>query len=74
MMAQIASLKQLAQAVVQAGHDAASKGDTTQARNCFTAVRQCGMALEGPDCMQLVQLVGKAFEKMADSELAKIAQ
>ena len=74
MMSQIASLKQLAQAVLQAGHDATSKGDTAQARKYFTALKRCGTALEGPDCMQLVQLVGKAFEKMADSELAKVAQ
>ncbi len=74
MMSQMASLKQLAQAVVQAGHDAASKGDATQARKYFTSLKQCGTALESPDCMQLVQLVGKAFGKMADSELAKIGQ
>ena len=74
MMAQIASLKQLAQAVVQAGHDAASKGDAAQARKYLTSLKQCGTALESPDCMQLVQLVGKAFEKMSDTELAKIGQ
>jgi hypothetical protein len=74
MMAQIASLKQMAQAVVQAGHDAISKGDTTQARKCFTSLKQCGAALESPDCMQLVQLVGKAFVKMSDTESAKIGQ
>ncbi len=74
MMSQIASLKQLAQAVVQAGNDAASKGDAAQARKYFTSVKQCGTALKGPDCMLLVQLVGKAFEKMSDTELAKIGQ
>ncbi len=74
MMSQIASLKQLAQAVVQAGHDAASKGDTTQARKCFTSLKQCATALESPECIQLVQHVGKAFVKMADTELAKIGQ
>jgi predicted small lipoprotein YifL len=74
MMSQIDSLKQLAQAVVQAGHDATSKGDATQARKCFTSLKQCGTALESPDCMQLVQLVGKAFVKMSDTELTKIGQ
>jgi hypothetical protein len=74
MMSQIASLKLLAQAVVQAGHDAASKGDANQARKYFTSLKQCGTALESPDCMQLVQLVGKAFVKMSDTESAKIGQ
>ena len=74
MMAQIASLKQMAQAVLQAGHNAVSMGDPTQARKYFTSLKQCGTALESPDYMQLVQLVGKAFEKMADTELAKLGQ
>ena len=72
MLSQIASLKQLAQAVVQAGRDAASKGDAAQARKYFTSLKQCGTALESPDCMQLVQLVGKAFVKMSDTESAKV--
>jgi hypothetical protein len=74
MLAQISSLKQMAQAVVQAGHDAVSKGDVAQARKFFTSLKQCGTALESPDCMQLVQLVGKAFVKMSDTELTKIGQ
>ena len=74
MLAQISSLKQMAQAVVQAGHDAVSKGDAAQARKCFTSLKQCGTVLESPDCMQLVQQVGKAFEKMSDTELTKIGQ
>jgi hypothetical protein len=72
MMPQIASLKQLAQAVVQAGHDAAAKGDAVQARKDFTSLKQFGTALEGPESMLLVQLVGKSFVKMADTELAKM--
>jgi hypothetical protein len=74
MMPQLRSLKQLAQAVVQAGHDAASKGDATQARKYFTSLKQFGTALEGPDCMQLVQLFGKTFVKMSDAELTKTGQ
>ena len=74
MMAQIASLKQMAQAVVQAGHDAVSKGDAAQARKCFTSLKQCGTALDSPACMQLVQLVDKAFVKMSDTKLTKIGQ
>jgi predicted small lipoprotein YifL len=74
MFSQLDSLKQLARAVVQAGHDATSKGDTAQARKCFTSLKQCGKALESPDCLLLVQLIGKAFVKMSDTEFAKIGQ
>jgi predicted small lipoprotein YifL len=74
MFSQLDSLKQLARAVVQSGHDAVSKGNTAQARKCFTSLKQCGTALESPDCLLLVQLVGKAFVKMSDTELAKIGQ
>ena len=74
MLTQLASLKQLAASVGQAGLDAASKGDVTQARKDFTSVKQFGAALESPNYTILVQLVGKAFEKMSDTELAKIGQ
>ena len=74
MTAQLASLKQLAAAVTQAGDDAASKGDVAQARKYFTSLKQCGTALASPDCLRLVQLVGQGFVKRADTELAKIGQ
>jgi hypothetical protein len=74
MMSQLGSVKKLAAAVAQAGRDAAAKGDTAQARKYFTSLKECGTALESPDCLSLVQLVGKAFKKLADTELAKIPQ
>ena len=74
LTAQLDSFKKLVAAVRQAGNDAAAKGDATQARKCFMSLKQCGTALESPDCMQLVQLVGKAFVKMSDTELTKIGQ
>ena len=74
MMSQLDSLKQLAAAVAQAGRDAASKGDTAQAKKYFTSLKQCGTALSSPGCLQIVQLVGKAFDKLSDKETAKIGQ
>jgi len=71
---QLASMKQLALAVAQAGRDAVTKGDTTVAQKYFASLKQCGTALSGPDYSALVQLVGKAFIKMADAESAKIGQ
>lgn len=74
MMSQLDSLKQLAAAVAQAGRDAASKGDSVQARKCFTALKQCGEALDGANSLAMVKLVGQGFEKRADAELGKLGQ
>jgi hypothetical protein len=72
VVSQLDSLKGLARAVIQAGDDAVAKGDTTQARKCFTAVQQCGEALDSTNCLRLAQFVGQALKKRAQSELAKI--
>ena len=74
MMSQIDSLKQEAAAVAQAGREAAAKGDIAQARKCFTSLKQCGVALDSTNNLDIVQLVGQGFEKRADAELAKISQ
>lgn len=74
MTSQLGSLKQLAVAIVQAGEVAAAQGDTTQARKYFTALQQCGAALDSPNCLKLVQLVGQGFEKRAQAELGKLRQ
>ena len=59
--------------VLQAGRDAAGKGDAAQARKNFTAVKQYGSALDSPDCLLLVQQVGQVLKAMADAELTKLA-
>ena len=69
---QLDVFKQLGRAAIQAGLDAAAKGDPAQARKCFTALKQCGAALAGPDSSRLVQLVGQSLTKRADTELAKL--
>jgi major membrane immunogen (membrane-anchored lipoprotein) len=65
MESQLHSLKELAAAVAQTGRDAASKGDAAQARKCVTSLKQCGTALDSPDSLLIVQLVGKADEEEA---------
>lgn len=72
MLKLIAPLKELGRAIADAGRDAAAKGDATQARKYFFALKQCGAALESPDCLLIVQAVGKSFQKVAQVELAKI--
>jgi hypothetical protein len=74
MMAQLDLMKQLAAAVAQAGREAAANGDSVQARKCFTSLKQFGAALNVPDRLRLVQLVGQVSQKMADNELARIGK
>jgi hypothetical protein len=74
MMPQIDSFKRLAAAVAQAGVDAASKGDSAQARKYFSSLKQCGEALDSPDSLALVKLVGQAIRKKADTELSKLSR
>jgi hypothetical protein len=74
MMPQLVYLKQLAWAVEQTGIDAAAKKDFAQARKYFTSLKQCGDALDGPDSLALLKLVGQAFKKRANTELAKLGQ
>jgi hypothetical protein len=72
MFAQITPLKQLASAVAQAGADAAARNNIAQAIKYFNALKECGQALDNPDSLKLLRLVGVAMEKRADTELAKL--
>jgi hypothetical protein len=72
IMSQAGDLKKLAAAVAQAGRDAAAKKDYAQARRHFTALRECGEALDRPANLAIVRLVGQAFKKLANAELAKL--
>ena len=74
MLATTRALKEVAAAVAQAGRDALAKGDTAQARTHFSSLKNCGTAFSGPDCLSLLQIHGKAFTRMADTELAKLPQ
>lgn len=67
-------LKKLAQAVAQAGRDAAAGNDLPQARKHFTALKQYGDALDSADSLLIVRLVGQALKKTADAEMAKLGQ
>jgi pantothenate kinase len=70
VMAQLKELKPLFSAVAQAGKDAAAKKDYAEARRCFTKLNQCGEALDTPDGLLIVKLVGRAAKKMAAKESA----
>ena len=75
IITQISCVKQLSDAVAQAGLDAAAKGDEAQAREHFTSLRQFGLALQNPNNPGLVLSVyGKGMENKANAGLAKIGQ
>jgi hypothetical protein len=74
LIASTTELKRLAAAVAQAGRDAAAKKDLVQARKDFTSLKQCGEALDKPDSLALIKLVGQGFKKMAGTESAKLGQ
>jgi hypothetical protein len=74
LLTQLETFRDLSSAVLQAGRDAASKGDVAQARKCFASLKQCGTALNSPDYMDALQHIGQAIVKMPDKDLAQIGQ
>jgi hypothetical protein len=73
VVAQLSDLKALAKAVRDQGQAAAGT-DPAQARLCFIKLNECGAALDQPEGMKIVQLVGRAFRKMAAAETAKLGK
>jgi hypothetical protein len=65
ILEEVRRLKGLAQHVRDAANAAASRGDKTRADLYLGQLKACGAALEGPDSLALVQMVGKAIAKMA---------
>jgi predicted small lipoprotein YifL len=74
MLPHLSELKNLGKAVAQAGRDAAAKKDAVLARKYFTALQQFGEAIDTPDCMLILRLVGRAMKKLGDEEMGKLGQ
>jgi len=74
MMALLDTLKKVAVNVSQAGLDAAAKNDLAAARRYFASLLRCGEALDSPDSLAIVKLVGQGMKKRAEAELAKLSQ
>lgn len=72
LSAQLDLVKQLVNAVAQAGRDTAAQGNTALAQQCFTSLKQFGAALQDPDHLNVVQVVGRISENMGKNELAKM--
>lgn len=72
LSAQLDLIKQIVNAVAQAGRDTAAAGKIDAAEKCFTALKEFGAALQSPDRLQAVQTVGRVSENIGKNELAKI--
>jgi hypothetical protein len=72
LFGQVDLLKQLINAVNEAGKQSASQSDTNQARQCFSALKQFGTALDNPPRPQVVRTVGIVAKNMAKKGLAKL--
>ncbi len=73
LTAQLDLVKHLAASVSQAGRDAAAKGDNEQAKKFLASLQNCGAALDTPERLKLVRMVGKTMKEMGSNELAKMA-
>ena len=69
---QVGLLKELANAVNEAGTQSASQNDPAQARQYLTALKQFGSALDDPKSAQVVRMVGTVSKNMARNGLAKL--
>ncbi len=73
-MAKISELKKMTAAVVAAGRAAAEKKEVAEARKHFTSLKQFGAALDAPESLAILKLVGQSIKKQADKELAALGQ
>lgn len=69
LMSEIRTLKELVRAVADEAKAAVARGDRATAHRYYTAIRECGQALQSQEFTQLVQLAGKGFVKLADEGL-----
>jgi hypothetical protein len=73
VMAHISDVKALAAAVRNKGQAVAGT-DPELARQCFARLDELGAALDQPEGMVIIQLVGRAVRKMAAAETAKLGK
>lgn len=66
------TLRDLVRAVAGAGDTLAVSGNTEGARAHFDALKQCGQALQSPNHVVMIQLVGEAMATFAQEKLDAI--
>jgi len=65
MLDDIQVIKQISAHVRDTGESALTAGDKAKAEKCVAQLLKCGAALDQPDSLALLKLVGKALIKMA---------
>ncbi|MBX3733648.1 MAG: hypothetical protein KF791_13760 [Verrucomicrobiae bacterium] len=65
MLDDVQVIKQIAMQVTQAATDAQAGGNGTRASQYLAQVKRCGEALEHPNSLALLKLVGKALVRMS---------
>lgn len=70
--ARLRLLRELIRAVAEAGKNAAAQGNTVQARQYFSAIREFGGALNSSGYTDVLRGTGKGFVGTADSELQNL--
>ena len=68
ILAGVRDIRDLAMAVRKEGQKAKNRRDFDRASNCFEALQRCGVALDDPDGLLAVRLVGRVMQDMAQSE------
>jgi hypothetical protein len=72
MTKELATMKQLAAAVAQAGREAASTNDVGLARKHFTSLQRFAAALDTTNSLRILRLDAQAIRKRAETELATL--
>ena len=72
--AQLDLMKEVVAAVNEAGQAAVASGEVVNARRCFMSLKQFGAALDNPDRLQQLQILGKVSKNMADAGLGKLGK
>ena len=72
MTKELATMKQLAAAVAQAGRDAAATNDVASARKHFTSLQRFAAILDTTNSLAILRLDAQAIKRKADAELATL--
>lgn len=70
----VRSIRELAFAVKDAALEKVAKGEIDGARKYFTALKECGTAIENGDYTHLLKMVGRAVKNIGEGELEKLSQ
>jgi hypothetical protein len=70
LIAEMPPLKQIAAGLRDRGQTALKQGRKAESEKCFSALARCGEAFESKDSLALLQVMGRAYRKLADPAAA----